>query len=705
MQLLSSSHSRIDGVSGRMINYRPVYEHKGSTLSADSGFLYRDDLGREFFDAYGNIIITQSNGTTIYARRLNYEADNQFATLTDNVRMVDGNSVLTTNFLTYNLRSGIGTYTGGGRIVNKADTITSKNAWYFRETQDAYFRHEVIVRTPDVMIFTDTMRYNSGSKNTYFYGPTNIQGKKGENLFTEEGYYNTESELAEFFKNNLYTEKSRMLKADTLFYDGKSGNGRGIGKVVFVDTTDQFFAEGNKGLYHKANESILLTDYPLVTMVVKDDNKVPDSVYMTADTLFSQMILLKDYKPMDFQLNRDGGEIEEEEVDYGDSDSGAGLPVNSLGGSTDSLKTDSLAIAIDSLGVANKLPDGEAKLGLDSLKVPDSLQQGLIPKPIADTTKTVPVKMSLAKTAATKAPAQTDALATKISSELKADSVLRQQTSFPTGREVDSLMRQAKVAVEKSKAVDSLAQDSLVSDTARTRIIKAYRNVRIFKSDLQAVADSVYYGYPDSMMRMFGKPMVWAQGSQMSGDSLYLQLKNEKIDNLLLLGNGFLANTKQDSSKYNQIKGKKITGFFTNGTLERIFIDGNAESIAFRENKEKTGFTEMHHNRSSRIKILMADEEVTDFVPIRSTEGTIFPIQLLPQERELLEGFIWKPSDRPKSKEDMLKRKRVADTTVIPNEPEEPTDPDTGVTVDPADQDPDQTTTSNNAVNTAVQKN
>jgi hypothetical protein len=498
MQLLSSSHSRIDGVSGRMINYRPVYEHKGSTLSADSGFLYRDDLGREYFDAFGNVIITQSNGTMIYARTLKYVAETQFATLTGNVRMVDGESVLTTNFLTYNMRAGIGTYTGGGRIVNQRDTIVSKNAWYFKETKDAYFRHEVIVRTPDVVILTDTMRYNSELKNTYFYGPTNLKGKNGENLYTEEGYYNTESELAEFYKNNLYTEKTRFLKADTLFYDGKSGFGRGVKNVFFVDTTDQFFAEAQKGLYKQEEESILLTELPLVTMVLKNDDGVPDSVYMTADTLFSKMILLKDYKAMNFKLNREGGDFEEEEEDFGNIDG------NLNGGAGSDSTQMSLGLPRDATLGLDSIPPLDSTRVLDSIPPLDSVR-------MVDATRAVDVKSAVDSAKNVKG-AIPRVQGSTISNELIADSVLRQKTQFPTGREADSLLNTAmgSIRAATSNSLDSLTldtvaqvrstQDSIVqnasnqemleSDTARTRIIKAYKSVRVYKSDLQAVGDS-----------------------------------------------------------------------------------------------------------------------------------------------------------------------------------------------------------------------
>ncbi|WP_353126465.1 OstA-like protein [Parapedobacter pyrenivorans] len=706
LRLISSSHSRLNATTGNMMNYRPVYEHHGSTLSADSGYIYNDDEGKQYFDAFGKVIITQPNGTVIYADKLHYAAETQLATLTNNVRMVDGNSVLTTNHLTYNMKSSVGTYTGGGRILNATDTITSQRAYYFDNTKDAYFRHDVIVRTPDVKIYTDTMRYNSGTKVTYFYGPTNIKGNEGENLYTERGEYNTDTEQAWFDRNNLYTEGSRFLRGDSIYYDGQSGNGRAVQNVVFVDTADQYFTFGGEGVYNRMDESITMTRNPLVMTITRSDSTTTDSatmdslavdsaaisldsldtdtskrtirspdslgmppvarpaadtIYLTADTLFSRLIPLKEYIPKVFELNREGGDLDEyEDEDFGedfDTINETGVP-DDLGPATltrpqvdmdttsqDSIKqlpADSISTPTDSLKAP---PDSLTKSGKDSTRATDMVLEtdSAVLKTHIKRVGAVPLAVQLGHDALTR--------------NLAADSVLRAEAVIPKGGEADSLMADAVAAIS-SQAIDTIPQDSSANDTAKTRIIKAYYNVRLFKSDLQAVADSVYYGYPDSMMRFFGRPMIWAQGSQMTADTIFMQVRNEQLDNMLLMNNAFMVNTQLDSSKYNQVKGRRITGFFTNNALDRMFIDGNAESIYYMIDEKQQTYTNMYHSRSSRIKILVDSNQIVEFSPIRRVDGKVYPIHLIPQEVEILEGFVWKPGDRPTSKEDLLARRR-----------------------------------------------
>jgi hypothetical protein len=210
-----------------------------------------------------------------------------------------------------------------------------------------------------------------------------------------------------------------------------------------------------------------------------------------------------------------------------------------------------------------------------------------------------------------------------------------------------------KKALSDTLKVVSSIKDTVSLDTSRTRMIMAYHNAKIFKSDLQARADSMFFSYSDSTVRCYVSPMVWAQGSQLSGDTIYLQMRNKKLDNMLLHHNSFIVNTEDaDSTNFNQIKGKVITGYFKENKLNNMFVDGNAESVYYL--KEDSTYSGLNHMVSSRLRILLKDNKLNNISAIRTIEASITPMADLQEEDRVLKGFIWKPRDRPKSKEEII---------------------------------------------------
>lgn len=742
--------------------YRPVFAHEGSTLAADSSDFNEGD---NYFDAYGHVVITQPNGTVVYADKLHYTESNQQALLTGNVRMVDQQATLTTDYLTYNLRTKVGSYYGGGTIINGTDTLTSDKGFYFENSQDAYFREDVIVQSKGALILTDSMRYNTASKMTYFYGPTNIKSDNG-NLYTENGDYNTESEQARFGKNNLYTEGSKFFRGDSLYYDGLTGNGRAVKNVVFVDTAQQTVMYSQLGTYDKATQTTLMTQnayivlatddstnndstsnnsdtlnlaVDTVTMSLEENNLLEtdvgqnpsdtsqsatngsidlpesnkkDSTYMTADTLISRVIPLKDFIPLNLKLGKEDDTLEEEVEEYEQMDYGEGnsiisrqpddadsldfvedeadstrsiigrdssktiLSTDSLVGDTtqvdsvkkqlaapvavsDNLRIDSLekglntdSAAVDSTLGKKDLSRSERR-AIRKLERQKEKEAKRLKKAAADSIKQAeknPEKSSNIDSVKAQITdlQPTDSLGLADSTAMTIDSLVAEDSSLnaPALSAADSILNDATERALSGRT------DSLQTDTAETRVVLAFHNVKIFKSDLQAIADSAYYSYADSIIRCYGDPLIWSQGSQLTADSVYMLLKDQRMENVLFDRNAFIVNTELDSTKFNQIKGRKITGYFENGELDRIYVDGNAESIYYTvEDSIRTG---MLRSLSSRIKVNFENQQMSTVTSIRKVENVYYPIGMIPRDLEILEGFIWKPELRPKSKEEII---------------------------------------------------
>ena len=618
VELISSQLTKGFTAQGLIRIIRPVFSHEGSTLAADSANF---DQKRNMFDAFGNIVITQPNGTAVYSDLLKYNGNNKLAVLSRNVRLVDGDATLTTEQLTYNMGTKIGTYLGGGKIVNGSNVLTSKRGYYFANSRDAYFRNNVILTTPDAVIKSDTLRYNSTSKIAYFYGPTYIYGKD-DTLYTENGTYNTVNDQARFGKRNLYTQGNKSLKGDSLFYDRNAGFGRAIGNITFVDAAENITFKGEMGVYKKADESILATKNAYLIITTESDSAKVDSIYMTADTLFSKMILNSRLKSAQKEKLKNDAELEEQLSD------------------TSGIKATQAPAKVKSKSVPRltrkqrKDLEKNKTAGTDSAAVKPIVKINSSPDSAA--TKKVLVDMA-------------DSAKIKKNVKLKPQKALSDSTVKSQKVSAKDAARQKVTASKKAKAI----KDSVDRDTAKTRVVMAYHNARIFKSDLQARADSMFFSYGDSTVRNYGKPMIWTQGSQLSGDTVYFQLKNKKLDNMLLQHNSFIVNTDNgDSTHFNQVKGKIVTGIFAGGKLDKMFVDGNAESVYYV--KENSAYTGLNRMLSSRIKVVFKDGKLQDIISILKPEGNYFPIDEVPADADILKGFIWKPKDRPRSKEAII---------------------------------------------------
>ena len=668
-QIKIVSYSKINGDVKNSVTYlrNPVFQQDNATLTCDSAVFYNK---RNYFEAYRNVHINQLT-TDIYSNQLEYDGNKKQAHLTGNVKMTDPTSVLTTDILDYNTVSKIGTYTSGGKIVNQQVTLTSKNGYYFSGSNDAYFRYNVVVVTPQVTIKSDTLRYNTQSKWTYFYGPTNIKGKD-DNLYTENGAYNTATEDAYFGKKNLYTQGTRSLKGDSLYYFGKIGYGKAVKNIVFSDTKDKMKMFGDLGYYYKIDQRTLVTRNAYLGIGTEDSvlvkgKKRPDSLWMGADTLETQMVLQKNLKLVPKISIKADNEVGEDDEDEGKKEGSESSEKTSAENTEGNAKEKRNLKGRNEKGTKSKPKSGEknsdpadplVKLPIDSTKI-DTLAKSL-PKLNADSSKNGNILKVKADSIVKNLP--------KIKGDSLAQKVIKNNTSVT--KEVfgkaDSLAKNAgKTDVKNlSKGVISTLKPVLAkndttkfnpADTVQARIIKAYHGVKIFKTNIQAKTDSLFYTSADSTLRCFVNPIIWSEGSQQIADTIYVQFKNKKLNNLQAIRNAFLVNTPKDSLRFNQIKGRLMTGFFNNGKLKTMYVDGNAESIYYTQDDSTKVYKEMNQTLSSRIKFIFQDNEndIEEIVYIKGVEGALNPESKISKDN-VLKGFSWKPKERPKTKKDAI---------------------------------------------------
>lgn len=255
-----------------------VLKHDDTNMHCDSAYLYSEE---NKFDAFGNVFIVISDSVHIWGDRLKYDGNTKIAELHNNVRMVDGETTLTSEHLFYNMKTDVAYYSSGGHIVTSENTLTSLIGRYYTESKLFFFKDSVVLVNPDYTINADTLKYNTVSEVSYFFGPTTIVSENNT-IYCEIGWYDTQNDVAEFSKNAYLKNEDHILKGDSLFYDRNKGYGRALRNVSIKDFKEDLIIYGQWGEYYEHTENTLVTD--TAHMVKIFDN---DSLFLYADTLRS----------------------------------------------------------------------------------------------------------------------------------------------------------------------------------------------------------------------------------------------------------------------------------------------------------------------------------------------------------------------------------------------------------------------------------
>lgn len=185
----------------------------------------------------------------------------------------------------------------------------------------------------------------------------------------------------------------------------------------------------------------------------------------------------------------------------------------------------------------------------------------------------------------------------------------------------------------------------------KNRQVLIYYDVRFFRSDMQGKCDSLSYSAADSTFRMYRLPVVWNDSTQITGDTIYLLNKNNAPDSLKVLGNAFMI-SQSDSLHINQIKGRKMLGKFIEKELRRVFVNGNAQTVYYPMEEDGT-YIGMNRTLSSGIIIYLKDSELKKITDLKKSEGKMHPMDQIPADQKVLEGFNSRFKERPKSRIDL----------------------------------------------------
>lgn len=587
-------------------------------LSQDSIFMYCDSaklVNEVQVYAYDNVTIQQGDSLAAFSDRLDYNAETLLAELRGNVALQRGKTELFTERLDYDLGTKLATYHTGGRIVSNGTTeLSSTHGYYYADRQQVYFRDSVVAIDERFEMRADTLLYDLATERVYFLGPTVIRTDT-HRIYCESGYYDVQLDEAVFSQNAQYKSGERLAAADTIRYFG------GL-RETYILEGNAFVAEGE---FQRATADRINYFRREDKYLLEGNASVRDSAQtVTGDTInydvkratyavsggrprvsAPPMIILAD------RLNSDpetGFSTASGRVFW--QDTSANVTITAANARYN--ETTGYLLASGGAGPDNA--GQSAYFGNRPLMT--SVLEGDTMWMVADTL--VSVRSDVTDTS-------------YVVTELSRDTVL----------------------LGDSLAINVITNTDTLITIDTIRYLAAHHDVRILKSDLQAVCDSLGFNTIDSVLTLYQNPILWQDTSQLTGDTVRIYFRGEALDKVQLLRNALVITTP-DLVFFNQVKGKEIEAFFDSTSLSRTEVKGNAEAIYYILD-EAGAYVGVNKTACSSMVLHFNNGAVRKIRFLSAPSGKMEPMQAVDHETYKLEGFRWETARKPVTVDDLFK--------------------------------------------------
>ena len=649
LNLLNAEYARVFERPGHR-EYREVkgpatFLHNGAYMFCDSAIW---NVSFNQVEAYKNVRLIQ-NKTVIKSDNVIYYGDDNLARFRgDLVEVHDKDkNTLRTKYLDYNTVDSVAKFTFGGAMKTKeGEVIESDRGTYDAKTGICRFEDNVEMFTDSLFIKTNSLDYDTNQSKAYF-GKKTQMWKRDLYMRGEYGWYERDSGVVYFDTEVYMNNPDYEAWCDSLYYWQHSRRGKMRRNVELLDSLHKMYFvsdAGNVSFDSLNNLYATLFLDPASIYVGENTDHVIDTLFSRADTMlfYTQRACdvtpeqIKDSEEARKQVNFDAiGEAEKKAQEKKEQERKAAIEklpeyiaYKKRQEIAEKKRQDSIAAA-----QAQAEKDSLAALAADTLSAAlDTLSAAL--DSLADLKLEEMPEMPVADTLA------------------KEPEMLQDEAQEPMPQPVDSLETPSEMLSDSESEDDTKDE----RDTTQLRFIKGYRNVKIYRTDVQARCDSLYFSQIDTLLRMFEDPVIWNDNRhQISGEEVVIQMKDNSFDRANIHGNAMIV-SQEDTVHFNQIKSTEMLGYFnTDNTLRRFDALGGVNAMFYME--EDSVITILNSKQAQFMMVTMKDGVAEKLKYYESVNSDAFPVYNLPMDKQRLKGFKWRIEEQPKSRFDITKHK------------------------------------------------
>ena len=633
-----------------------VFHHKdnGTIITCDSAIRYSDSR----IVCFKNVVVNKQD-TYVYGDSADYNGDLNIANIYGPIiKMVNKDATMYTYKFAFNTLTNIGIFGGGATINQRTNLLESERGYFYADSNIIVCVEDVEIKSPDYKLESDSVEYNLNTDIASFFTETFIWNSKGEILSAKNGVYDQKKTTYNFTSDSYILTAGQELWSDTLNYNSKSENAVLYNNIQLLDEEQKVMLFGNFAEYWGDEGNALITEDP---SVINFGEEQPDTLYMRSDTIFIYTIdadSIFGQSPVtideDVEVEYiEGGEQEESVIE---SDSVASGMTN--GGDSTTI-SDSI---IGEIGRPKSTIKGDTLVGSTGTDTLSKDSGTIIEEPLSFFER-IRAKREI-KNIAKEEKRRVKKEANRVKEEAKRAKLAQKLKEKKERISIDSTLISAidSSSIETIKDTTSMTlADStelvpVIEEDSVQHVIIAYNNVKIYRTDFQAVCDSLVGLLKDSTMHLHVNPVLWNQANQITSTKIDIYTKNQVIDKAVFVGEPIMA-SKIGDGYFNQVKGKVIEAIMIDNQIKRIEVTGNGQTYYYMQDDKDGSIKGFTVAESANITFRLDSNEIETITYKTDVTSTLYPMDQIPLTQDLiLPGFKWEAARRPLSKKEVFNR-------------------------------------------------
>lgn len=242
--------------------------HDGVIMNCNKAYYFKDE---NYIKAFGNVEMVQGDTLYMNSKYAEYNGNVKKALATGNVVMRSPESTMSTDTIHFDRNSQEAYFNNYGTIINKNNTLKSKAGKYFVKEKKYQFLTSVVLTNPEYTIKSNHLEYFTSQGDSYLKGPSTITGKDNF-IYTENGYYNSKKNIGNFKKKSYIKYKDRLIEGDSLYYDRKKEFASGTNNVKITDSINKAIIKGHYGEVYKNKDSLYITKHASIRYKIENDS-------------------------------------------------------------------------------------------------------------------------------------------------------------------------------------------------------------------------------------------------------------------------------------------------------------------------------------------------------------------------------------------------------------------------------------------------